>query len=280
MLITIEGQLMSKYSILLSIASVFHGSAFAITPKPIAEKDIDTFGVYVKSAEGYVALHSYEHMGSYPEYKYYNDIPVVNRGNDELELLIYQEDFDIQEIVFELRNVDMTRSSKRINFSVSPLVQENKYRLKTIKPVADGSLLQVFQCCWFQREFAVIALGDPVKEMLQALEKTKEPAYAVLPAIKELLQAFPKHPGFTTSLSLWEDKFKQEKDQRDYKHVQKSWDKFNQYKKISTKARFLRDVIREANNYLHDHPEGLHAAEAQERKTFAEAKLEEYKELL
>lgn len=51
-------------------------------------------------------------------------------------------------------------------------------------------------------------------------------------------------------------------------------------KKIRLQTRYLKNLILEINTYLHEHSESEQAAEAKDRKLFAEKKLPELEELL
>ena len=78
----------------------------------------------------------------------------------------------------------------------------------------------------------------------------------------------------------WKEAAFNEKDQRTYEYINVKWRKYNNATKNHLKVSYLRGMIGEINGYLRDFPNGYKAAEAKERKAFAQKKINEYEPLL
>jgi hypothetical protein len=241
---------------------------------------IDTYGVYVADKSGYVKVEPYTHDYRFVDFKYLNEIPVAERKDDNLTLVVYAKDFSPNSVQLESRPLQVKVQLEKINFSVKPLDKPDMYELTTSAPVKDGTILHVEAWGTFDN-FGAIVLGETEDELIKYFsQKTLSNASVVTQYLDDALVAFPDNAKLKELSLYWKTAAEEEKDKSDYAYVEEKWQQYEAAEKLTLKERYLNAVIGEINGYLSQHPEGIKANEAKERKATAEAKLKEYEKLL
>jgi hypothetical protein len=267
-----------KHLLVSLIFVFFQLSPFTVHAVQIQK--IESYGVYVVADKGYVRVTPYDHMDNFVDFKYLHEITGVKRKSDELKLVVYDKDFSPGNYALELRPVQTTIDVRNIGFSARPLGQKDMYELTADKPVRNGMMLHVRSYSFFQN-MGVVMLGDVETELVNYFSQKNLPnAWAVEQYLDDALIAFPKSAKLKQLQPHWQQAARAEKDAKAYGYVDEQWRKYKETDKISLKARYLRDMIGEVNAYLRDFPDGKKAAEALERKGYAEKKLPEYEKQL
>ncbi len=244
-------------------------------------KKIDSYGVYVVAKKGYVKVTPYNHYDNFADFKYLNKIPAVIRKSNKVKLIVYTNDFKAGNYRFETRPIQTTIKVDEINHSVKPMNKKDMYEFTLDNPVANGNMLHVFAPEISGNNFGIIMLGNTEKELEKYFSNKKlEKAYAVKAYLEDSLKAYPKNKKLNKLMTYWTKAALDEKDKRTYKYVDEKWRKYNSATKIHLKVSYLRGMIGEINGYLRDFPNGYKAAEAKERKQFAQKKIKEYEPLL
>jgi len=242
---------------------------------------VENYGVYVAGTNGYVKIKPYQHRDNFVDFKYLHEIPAVMRNDGQLQLLIYQKNFSAKNFAFELRPIDVTVDIKQVSFDIKPLPAADMYALTLRQPVLDGSLLQVHSGSFFIDNFGVIMLGDPQQQLVNYFsQKNLDDAQAAQAYLNDALQAFPENTELNKLQRYWATTAASSRDRKDYSYVEEQWTKYQSAEKIDLKVRYLDNLIREVNGYIQQHPQGTKIEEAQERKRFAESKIDEFKDLL
>ncbi len=255
------------------------GVAGAAWAKPV--DNIESYGVYVAGANGYVKFGPYQHMDNFVDFKYLHEVPAVTRADDQLKVIIYAKDFSENNFVFELRPIDIIVDIKPIRFDIKPLAQKDMYELTLDRPVPDGTMLHVHSGSFFVDNMGVIMLGDTESQLIKYFsQKQLEDPQGVHAYLEDALQAYPNNSELKKLMTYWSQTAAAAKDNKDYSYVEEQWEKYHGTEQISLKVRYLESMIGEINGYLDQHPEGAKAREAQERKTFAETKIKEFKKML
>lgn len=241
---------------------------------------IDSYGVYVVADRGYVKIDDYKHDYRFADFKYLNEVPYVIRGSDELKLVIYQKEFQPAAVEFEVRPLDIKVKLQKVGFSVKPLEKTDMYELTVDARVKDGAMLQVNFWPIFQG-IGIVMLGDTQGELVKFFNQKNMPKAAVVAQyLDDALIAFPGNSKLQELGIFWKQAAEKEKDNEAYAYVEEKWQQYENAEKLTLKERYLNALIIEINGYLSDHPDGLKADEALQRKILAEKKLKEYEKLL
>ena len=238
--------------------------------------EIESYGIYVAVAKGFVKVKQYDHIGNYVDFKYLNEIPSAIRENEKLKLIVFKKDFKENSITFSLRPIQTTIEVRDVRFDVKPLKTKDMYELTLDKPVPAGTMLQVYDGYFWNANMGAIVLGDTEKELVKYFSRTDlVKAYAVKAYIEDSLKAYPNNKELKNLSSRWNKLAKLEKAARDYTYVQKSWKKYKNTPKIKLQVRYLKKMLGSINVYLRDHENGANSVEAKDRKLFALKKIEE-----
>ncbi|MCF6259274.1 MAG: hypothetical protein L3J98_03790 [Gammaproteobacteria bacterium] len=260
--------------------------ALAVLSAPVlaqskAVEIIEYYGIYVTAQKGYVKLGHYDYPGGYVDFKHLNELPTVERADESLKLVVFQKDFDENQLTFELRPIQTTVDVKPVKFNVKPLKEKDMYELTLDKSVPAGSILQAYSGYFWRTHMGAIVLGDTQKLLEKYFSrKDLDDAYAVKIYLDDALQAYPKNSALKKLSQYWDKEAQREKATKDYGYVEKEWEKYKGTKKIRLQARYLKSLIGEIDNYLRNHSDSEKTKEAEDRKRYAEKKLEELKEQL
>ncbi len=242
--------------------------------------EIESYGIYVQDAKGYVAVPAFQHDDSFVDFKYLNEVPVAKRESQQLKLIVYMKDFSPESIGLELRPLDVKVRLEKLSFHVKPMEKANMYEVSLDAPVKDGAMLQIHYWSFFDR-MGVVMLGDTGEELVKYFSQKQMPnASVVNQYLSDALRAFPDNAKLMELGVYWHKAAEVEKDREAYAYVEEKWQKYEKAEKLTLKQRYLNEVMGEISGYLRDHPDGSNAKEARERKAMAEKKLKEYEKLL
>jgi len=101
----------------------------------------------------------------------------------------------------------------------------------------------------------------------------------MLAYLEDSIKAYPKNKKLKALLPHWQKEANDERAVKAYGYVDENWRKYKNAKKNHVKVKHLRSMIGEINGYLRDHPDSKKAAEAKQRKIYAEQKIKEYEPL-
>lgn len=245
-------------------------------------KEIKSYGVYVAGKDGYTKVRPYKHTANnFVEFKYLHELATVKRTDKKLKLIVYQKDFNQDRVAFRLQPMQNTIKVDDVKFDIAPLDKADMYELTLEQDVADGTALLVGTSAFYDYNFGAIMLGD-IQAYLEKYfnDSNNGPYYASLSNVRESAAAFPKNKKLKELVKKWEVIAAREKDKKDYEYVDTAWRKYEGATKLKLQARYLRNVIREVNGYLQNHPKGSKVGDANKRKSFAEKKLKEIEKLL
>lgn len=251
---------------------------------PAQSKTVETiehYGVYVVAKNGYVKLEPYEHSGDFVDFKYLNELSSVERADESLKLVVFQEKFHEESLVIKLRPIQTTVDIREVRFNVKPLEKKDMYELSVEQPIPSGAILRAqFGDPW-RTHMGVVMLGDTQKELEKYFSrKDLDDAYAVKLYLDDALMAYPGNASLKSLSNYWGEEAQKQRAAKTYGYVETQWEKYKGTKKIKLQVRYLKNLIGEINGYLNDHGDGEKAKEAKERKIFAEKKLEELQEQL
>jgi hypothetical protein len=269
---------MNKLAIKLLWSLFLLTGAVLASAKPIDK--IETYGIYVAAKNGYVKVEPYTHNYRFVDFKYLNEIPFVERNDDKLTLVVYVKDFSKDYMELVLRPLEIKVKLEKINFNVKPLDKPNMYEVSIDSPVKNGTILQVQSWGIFDG-FGAIMLGEPQEALVNYFsQKELSNAVVITQYLDDALVAFPDNAKLQELSAYWKTAAAKEKDEKDYEYVQEKWQQYEAAEKLTLKQRYLNAVVSEINGYLNQHPNGVKAKEANERKALAEEKLKEYDKLL
>ena len=102
---------------------------------------IKNYGIYVEGKNGYEPLKPYNH--EYVEFKYFDEIPFVERATNALVVVVYQKNFDPESIAFRAQYVAIKGGYDELSFDVSPMERPDFYRIAFSAPVDKNKILRV-----------------------------------------------------------------------------------------------------------------------------------------
>ncbi|VAW89561.1 hypothetical protein MNBD_GAMMA17-615 [hydrothermal vent metagenome] len=260
--------------------------ALAVISTPVLAQSkvveiIEHYGIYVAAQKGYVKLGHYDYPGQFVDFKHLNELPAVERADENLKLVVFQKDFDEKHVILELRPIQTTVEVEQVRFNVKPLKEKDMYELTLDQSVPAGTILQAHSGYFWRTYMGAIVLGDTQKALEKYFSrKDLDDAYAVKIYLDDALKSYPDNPTLKKLSQHWDKEALKEKAAKDYGYVEKQWKKYKGTKKIRLQARYLKSLIGEINSYLRDHSDSEKAKEAEGRKHYAEKKLKELKEQL
>jgi len=268
--------LLSKQFLILGLILGFilclplHGYA-----KPI--KNIESFGVYAASKNGFIKVRSYKHYDRFVTFNHLKEVPQVTRKNKKAKFVIYSKDFKQSDFAFAIRPIEVDIKVTEIDFDVKPLRKKNMYEITLADPVPNGHMVHVYSGEFFSHNMGVVMLGNTQKELVKYFSrKDLKKAYAVVAYLEDSLKAYPKNKQLKTLLPHWQKAAKDDKDVKAFAYIDEEWRKYHGTEKLHLKVRYLRSMIGEVNAYLRDHPDGMKVTEAKSRKAYAEKKIKEF----
>ncbi len=240
---------------------------------------IESEGVYVVAEKGYVKIEAYQHDSSYVDFNHLQEVPFVKRSDTTLKLVVYKKDFSESNILLEQRQLALIASNQPLKFDMKPLAKPHMFEITVNGPIKDGTL--IFSHAGFFQNMGAIVLGDTQKELVKLFSQKDIPdAPIVIQFLDDALAAYPNNTELKNLRGYWAGAAEVAKDKKGYSYVEEKWLAYEKAEKLTLKQRYLNDVIYEINAYLNEHPNGIKAEEAKQRKSIAEKKLKEYEKLL
>ncbi|WP_106793658.1 hypothetical protein [Aquimarina sp. Aq78] len=241
------------------------------------ENNIKQFGIHIKSKDSYLAFVTINNT-SFPEFRHLNKVPSVLRENDQIEIIVYLQNFESGYLVAQARKLALGGFNEDINFNIEPLEKENMYKLTTDKTIPDGSFLFI-STGW--NEILTVFLGDSEQEAIAFFSDTNlRPAYAAVPDLEETIKAFPNSQKLIDLLPGWKEIKQLERQELEYKYVEEAWQKYQETEKISLKIRYLKDMQMALNGFLVNHPQSNKSEECRERQIEIDTKLPELEKMI
>ncbi len=269
---------MNKFTVKLLLSFLVLIGSTVVSAKPITE--IDSYGIYVATKNGYVKIKPYSHDYRFVDFKYLNEIPFVERNDDKLTLIVYEKDFYQNSMELKLRPLGIKVKLEAIKFSVKPLGKPDMYEVSIDSPINNGAVLQVYSWGIFDN-FGAITLGEPQAEFIKYFsQKELSNAVVITQYLDDALVAFPNNTTLKELSPYWKGAALKQKDKEAYAYVEEKWQQYEAAEKLTLKRRYLEALVVEINGYISQYPEGLKVKEAQERKSIAQKKLKEYEKLL
>src|SRR5690625_1588808 len=126
----------------------------------------ESYGVYVQSADGYVAAQRLEsiHWLNFDATARMMTFPTVERDRESLELISHHPDFRRGALALEARPVTEAAASHPQPHSITPLGND-RFRISVNEPVADGAVVLVALGCCIDGVHGAM-LGDAVEAVL------------------------------------------------------------------------------------------------------------------
>lgn len=245
-------------------------------------QEIKSYGIYVAGKDGYTKIRPHKHnANNFIEFKYLHEIETVERTDKKLSLIIYKKDFKESSVGFALQPMQNTIQVDEVKFDIAPLDKADMYELTLEQEVDEGTVLLVSSYDFFDFHFGAVMIGDTQAHLEQYFADSENgPSYASLSNVQESAEAFPENKKLAELVEKWEVIAATEKDKRDYGYVDAAWNKYEEAEKLTLQQRYLREMMAAINGYLDNHPQGDRAADAAERKNFAEEKLKEIEKML
>lgn len=241
------------------------------------ENNIKQFGIHIKNKDSYLAFVTINNT-DFPEFRHLNKVPSVLRENDQIEIIVYLQNFESGYLVAQARKLALGGFNEDINFGVEPLEKENMYKLTTDRTIPDGSFLFI-STGW--NEILAVFLGDSEKEAIAFFSDTNlRPAYAAVPDLEDTIKVFPNSQELTNLLPKWQEIKQLERQELEYKYVEEAWQKYQGTEKISLKIRYLKDLQMALNGFLANHPESNKSKECKERQIEIDTKLPQLEKMI
>lgn len=245
-------------------------SVLSIAGLRSVDDGVDGYGFYAKGTTGFVKLKN--HPSSRVDYANYESLPFVNRIDNELELLVYQKDFNQDSVNFYSCTMGLKGRFEKLDVIFNK-VGRNKHQITFITPVHSTDWLFVQHSESFQKEVGVIALSYPPKQLVKIFSDMTKQAKVILPSLQKALQSYPESGALKNLLPLWERKDANLRDNKCFGLCEEQWEFYTYAENKTSKQHYLKRTKQFLVGYLRKFPEGLHALEANSRIKLVETKL-------
>lgn len=236
-------------SVLLSALAT--QSTFALDIEEINEP-----GLYAKGQSGYVKLAPYNH--DYLDFKYFNELPYVERNSGPLELVACIEGGISLYTQANAWHIAIVGDKDTLDFSATSLPKEGCHHLISKTNVATDRVLVFDQYSWINGAAAIV-LGNTEKELEKLFEvngSAKGDAKSKSHHIKSAIKAFPNNKNLKSLEAKWEENAIIEKANKDFALASDAWSKYRSADKAASRLMHLRNVERLAQFYLNNYPKG------------------------
>ncbi|WP_409524446.1 hypothetical protein [Nitrincola sp. MINF-07-Sa-05] len=227
----------------------------------VAQADLsgtDAYGVYLQSTDGYVAA---ENLDSFYGFGFdasasMMTMPVVERSDEKLEIVIHHPDFYPSHFEMEIRPVDMAAARNSQKHSVTPL-GDDRYKITVNESIADGNVVLLnLNCCFGGVHGAM--LGDPVDALKVAFAQGSDqnPAGAEQ-SLGRITRAVPDNAELAELHAYWETRLAQREATRHFEFVESIWARYESAEGSEARIDALRHVLAVTEAFLNDHPLAL-----------------------
>lgn len=255
----------------LFLGLLFPAVAAAQSHQDVAE--IEQYGVYIKGKSGYEPaqvipqLYSLNHDFS----SRLLQLPVVERADQSLEMVIYQPDVHPDFFMVEARSMATPAARSPITPKIQP-VSPNLYRLSFDEVAADQIVLINLGCC--QRAIYAAALTAPKPALLRLFAKDQDlnPVTAEH-ILSRIVRGAPNDKELSALHQSWQVKVEQKKATEQYAFIQTVWGRYEKGETPSERFKALEQVKQLCETYLADYAQGLERAEVQRLLKTADGKL-------
>ncbi len=224
-------------------------------------------GYYVKNGTEYASIEVFITMRF--GFHKLKDIEFVERKNEQLFVHVYKKDWTLEKSRFYVKEIVVGKSLTTTD--VIPKVKDlgdNHFLLK-LPNAASNKILFIQD---WNDEYAM-TLGNPVNEVVNAVQNTDMAAYVVLSDLKEALKSYPKNKDLQAQLPKWEKARALEVDNKEWKYVQRSWARYKKSESRDSKLHHLKKSQHLLNAYLNKFAKGTHRKEAKNRLKVIKEKL-------
>jgi hypothetical protein len=240
-----------------------------------AADEIEDYGVYVKSSDGYVALDTVPNR-SHLQYDFTGsmfDFPVVERSGEGLELVVHYPDFHPAILDVEARPMASAAARHPLEVSVAPM-GDDRFRVTADGGIGTDRIVLVNLGCCVDGVYGV-ALGEPraaIKEhFAEGAELNPVSAEYVLARV---VDAVPDDSVLSELHAYWQKRVAQKEASEHFAFIEKVWSQYEQAEGADARIDKLQHVRSLCNQYLEDHPEGRERDQVKDLLTQAESKLD------
>jgi len=238
------------------------GIAVALATGAVAEQvSLESFGVYVKTEQGYQPADVYSHYRM--DFEYFAELPIIQASEPGLELLIYQPNLSPDYLEFETRPITTPGQSLKATPVISPL-GETQYRVTFREEIPADRILLV-GTGWGDNSLYAAALSNPLEGFLEGYKTDADvsPTTATW-AIDKMLTAYPNNTELTELLAFWTAAEIQTKATEQYEFTQEAWSDYENSETAESKLKALENVKTRIEYYLEEYPKGSETAELNE----------------
>lgn len=227
----------------------------------VAQADLsgtDAYGVYLQSADGYVAAESLDSFYGFgfDASASMMTMPVVERSGESLELVVHHPDFSPSFFEIDVRPVELATARNPQKHTVTPL-GDDRYKITVTPSIADGHVVLInLNCCFGGIHGAM--LGDPVEALKVAFAQGSDqnPAGAEQ-SLSRITRAVPDNAELAELHVYWETRLAQREATRHFEFVESIWARYEGAEGSEARIDALRHVLAVTEAFLNDHPLAL-----------------------
>jgi len=248
------------------------GLALTIASAVFAEEvELESFGVYVKTDQGYLEADVYSHYRM--DFEYYGELSVLTPSSGGLELVIYQPDISPEYLEFETRPLNSPGQRLKATPKISPL-SDDQYRITFKEDIPTDRILMV-GTGWGENSVYAAALSSPLAGFIAGYKVGSDvTATNATWSMGKILVAYPDNAELIALSEHWAKKEIEAKATGQYDWVMKAWDEYEKADTTESKVKALENVKGRIEYYFEEYPEGLETAELRNLLETVKAKLD------
>lgn len=241
-----------KITLQISLALIIASTVFA------EEVKLESFGVYIKTDQGYIATDVYSHYRM--DFEYYGELAVLTPSSTGLELLVYQPDILPTELAFDSRPLNSPGQSIRVTPLISP-ISDDQLKVTFQEDIPSDRILMIDTQLGNNSIYAV-ALSSPLAGFMAGYKMDADitPTNATW-SLNKIRVAYPNNADLLQLLKYWTEKEIESQATQQYDWVIKAWHDYEKAQTAEHKLIELEKVKGRIEYYLAEYQDGLETAE-------------------
>jgi hypothetical protein len=234
------------------------------------EVALESFGVYVKTDQGYLPADVYTHYRM--DFEYFGELPVLTPSSNGLEVVVYQPDLSPDYLSFETRPLDSPGLRISATPKISPL-SDNQYRITFKEDIPSDRILMV-GTGWGENSVYAVSLSSPLAGFIEGYKEGSDiTATNATWSLDKILVAYPGNKRLIELQAHWTKKEVEAKATEQYDWVMTAWADYEKAKTSESKVDALENVKGRIEYYFKEFPTGMETGELEDLLTTVEGKL-------
>lgn len=236
---------------------------------------IESYGVYVKSKDGYMRpqqISEWRQLNFDPTARMF-DFPIIHRGNQKLELVIYYPSFHPGPFQLEARPIESPGKRKPLKTRITP-EQGDRYVVETKSEVPDDHLVMINLSCCVEGVYG-LALQDPKSVIMDTYAKGSDAnPVTVEQHLSTIVEALPDDDDIAKLHEYWQKRVAQEEATEHFQFIKNVWEKYESAESADKRIEHLKHIKSITKDYLEGHPQGRERDQVKEMLEKAKSKLD------